>query len=725
MKLRIVVAAVLTAAVLLFCGVPALAVTAEEETIIPDLVFYRAKHTDTFEGEIDIRGGKGKVTGVEVKAGEDPAFFLSGFDDDLAYFDSLYKSAEQTLTVTRDGKEYEVVSNLAVYDRVELSQDKGSVTLTVKDNRTLKPISNAEYSLYRGGKRIEDGLVSDGNGKITVTGLESGNYELRPSAAPEGYQATAKSVPFTIGGLELAGGEVAIRTTAGKKITADSNELLIAGKYSPDVQITASKETQISSIGVTLLNYGAELEKPGKALKKTFSGAKEAEDFINQEKNSGNICGSVEITYSLKFEAGRSTCNFIQYLEAQTVSKPTAAPAQTPSNNQSTNSNTYPNSGGNQHSVQSATPSPTPTPTPTPAPKAPAAYGTVTAYTVCKGKPLPGILLELIGRTSTGTGVNKTYLTNADGMIFIDKVPEGDYTLTVIENETTEIYHIPYQERVTVGAGADSSVKMEFDLLTGSISGTVADPDGEPLNNATVALYSLSDRAVQENLSSKVKSAQEEEDISRQTFYNAANADDIAVTDESGDFTFSDVEIGDYEIMPLVSGGYFSSGITSCSVTGEENMEAEITVETTRVSITYLGKHEGKLTGRTVTLNDAARTTWVTSKEPMVLKGLVPGEYALSVQSEEGKEDIEPYSFTVPESSEEVTLEIKTDASSGETDIPKLKEEKKPQEKEETKETTGQTWIILGVLAVLAAGAVAFLIFTLAKKKKPEKGGIK
>ena len=33
----------------------------------------------------------------------------------------------------------------------------------------------------------------------------------------------------------------------------------------------------------------------------------------------------------------------------------------------------------------------------------------------------------------------------------------------------------------------------------------------------------------------------------------------------------------------------------------------------------YLGKNGGKLTGRTVTLDDPLRTTWVTSREPMIL----------------------------------------------------------------------------------------------------------
>lgn len=712
MKFRKAMAAALAAAIFLFCGTGAYAATAEKEKN-PDYVFYRAKAKDTFEGDISVPG-KGEITSAEIKEGEAPSFFISGFEGSAVSFDSLYKSGEQTLVVTKDGKEKEIECGFAVYDRVELTSDTGSVTLTVKDNKTLKPVSGAEYALYQGSKRIEEGLVSDSAGKITVSKLVPGSYELRPAGAASGYQAVSAGVPFTIGGVELAGGETGIRTSEGKKITAEDNEILIAGEFSPDVELKAVKEEQITSVSVTYENFGAELEQPGKTETKTFAVVKEAETDINSRKAAGEITGPVKIEYNLRTPAGRSTCNFTQYVEAKAQEQPTPAP--TPNNNQ--------NQGGNNW--QNSTPSPLPTPMPTPAPTAaPAQYGTLSAYAVCKEKPLSGITMELIGRTSTGTGVDKTYLTDEQGMIYIDKVPDGEYTLQVIENEATAIYSIPYDEKVTVGAGADSSVKMEFSLLTRTVSGTVMDMDGEPLSNITVGLYSVADRTAQEDLSGKIKSEEEQEDISGRTYYNAANTSDLAVTDEDGKFSFSSVEIGEYELMPLVTGGYFApEEAVSCSVTNETDPDVELRVESTRTSITYLGKHGGKLVGRTVTLNDAARTTWVTSKEPMVLKGLVPGEYTLTVQNEEGKEEIEDYSFTVSESSEEQVLNIETSATTGETDM-KEPEEKKPEKKPESEKVPAWKWGLIAVIGILAVGGAVFLIIRQIQKKKPEKGGMK
>lgn len=714
MKLRKVMAAVLAAAIPLFCGVPALAVTAEEEKT-PDLVFYRAKATDTFEGEINIRNGKGEVTDVRVKDGEEPAFYLSDFDDTLAYFDSLYKSAEQTLTVTRDGKDYDVTANLAVYDSVELFSATGSVTLTVKDNRTLQPVANTEYSLYRAGKLIKKELISDSKGKITVDGLLPGEYELRQTAASTGYQATEKPVPFTIGGLELSGGDQQIRTTAGKKVTADENEVLIAGTYTPDIVLEAAKEEQISSLSVVFQNSGAALESAGKAVTKTFSSAAEAEKAINTAKKDGEITGPVLISYTLSGNSERSTCNFIQYVEAET-SKTTATPAPTPDNSYNPGWNV---NNGNQGATATSTPTPTPTLSTAPT-AAPSTEGSVTVYASCNDKPLRNIMFELIGRTTAGTGVDKTYRTDDQGFITIDKVPEGTYTLIVLETEETEIYDIPYDQRVSVAPGASSYVSVDFSLLTNDIAGIVTDKDGTPLPNVTVGLYSVEYRIEQENLSGNVKSKNEVDDISGRTYYNAANATALAITDEHGEFNFSWVEIGEYELMPLVSGGYFPPDKpASCIVTKDDADLAEIIIDCTCVSVSYLGKNGGQLTGRTVTIDDQEGTTWVTSEDPMVLKGLIPGTYTLTVQSEEGKESIDSFSFTVEETTELQEVIIKTSATEGETNVPEKEPESTPADQPER-----SLLIIPIVIAgiVLAAG-LGFLVWY-RKKHKPEKGGL-
>ena len=52
----------------------------------------------------------------------------------------------------------------AVYDLVDVAPAKSSMTLTVKNSRTLNPISNASYSLYQGTQAIQNGLTTDKSG---------------------------------------------------------------------------------------------------------------------------------------------------------------------------------------------------------------------------------------------------------------------------------------------------------------------------------------------------------------------------------------------------------------------------------------------------------------------------------------------------------------------------------------------------------------------------------
>lgn len=116
-----------------------------------------------------------EITNVE--AGEDPAFTLSSEGNTLK-FDSLYTYAEQAVKVVCGEETVEKKLGLAVYDLVDVAPTKGSVTLTVKNSRTLKPIPNAAYTLYEGTASVKTGLTTDKAGQITVGSLDPGEYEL-------------------------------------------------------------------------------------------------------------------------------------------------------------------------------------------------------------------------------------------------------------------------------------------------------------------------------------------------------------------------------------------------------------------------------------------------------------------------------------------------------------------------------------------------------------------
>ena len=155
-------AAVVLAAVFVFASALPAGAVVVTDLPIPDRVFYRETPGETFSGEFAMDK---EIS--EVEAGEDPAFTLS-FKGNTLKFDSLYTSTEQAIKVVCGAETVEKKLGLAVYDPVDVAPAKGSVTLTVKNSRTLKPVSNAAYTLYKGTSVVKSGLTTDKAGQITV-----------------------------------------------------------------------------------------------------------------------------------------------------------------------------------------------------------------------------------------------------------------------------------------------------------------------------------------------------------------------------------------------------------------------------------------------------------------------------------------------------------------------------------------------------------------------------
>lgn len=79
----------------------------------------------------------------------------------------------------------------------------GSVLLTktsTEDGET--PLQGAVYDIYEYGSDtpVKQGLTTDTNGQINVSGLPAGNYYFKETTPPDGYEANGNEVPFTISG---------------------------------------------------------------------------------------------------------------------------------------------------------------------------------------------------------------------------------------------------------------------------------------------------------------------------------------------------------------------------------------------------------------------------------------------------------------------------------------------------------------------------------------------
>ncbi|HCW6743013.1 TPA: MucBP domain-containing protein [Listeria monocytogenes] len=83
---------------------------------------------------------------------------------------------------------------------VKLNKAKaGSVVLTKQDDVTKAGLADAEFELQdSAGTKLRENLITDTAGKLELTNLAPGNYQLVETAAPIGYVLDATPVTFTV-----------------------------------------------------------------------------------------------------------------------------------------------------------------------------------------------------------------------------------------------------------------------------------------------------------------------------------------------------------------------------------------------------------------------------------------------------------------------------------------------------------------------------------------------
>ena len=75
--------------------------------------------------------------------------------------------------------------------------DTGKLTLQKQDGLTKVALPGAQFSLYKDGTALKT-AVTDNTGKLVFTGLTDGNYTLKETKAPNGYQLPKDEYHFTV-----------------------------------------------------------------------------------------------------------------------------------------------------------------------------------------------------------------------------------------------------------------------------------------------------------------------------------------------------------------------------------------------------------------------------------------------------------------------------------------------------------------------------------------------
>ena len=119
---------------------------------------------------------------------------------------------------------------------VKMLNYQGSAELIKKD-QAGNPLAGAEFSvLDTTGQAVREHLVSDANGKVTVTDLAPGKYQFVETKAPAGYLLNTEPSAFTIAASDRGKPATVIATAnfvnyqgAAKLIKKDVNGYLLSG----------------------------------------------------------------------------------------------------------------------------------------------------------------------------------------------------------------------------------------------------------------------------------------------------------------------------------------------------------------------------------------------------------------------------------------------------------------------------------------------------------------
>ncbi|MFC0299701.1 SpaA isopeptide-forming pilin-related protein [Virgibacillus soli] len=98
-------------------------------------------------------------------------------------------------------KDGQTVTVNAEVSKVTIENKKfvGDVTLTKVDADTKEVLEGVVFELRdEAGNLLQEGITTDEDGKILITGLTPGNYLLKETEALHGYQKLESEIPFTI-----------------------------------------------------------------------------------------------------------------------------------------------------------------------------------------------------------------------------------------------------------------------------------------------------------------------------------------------------------------------------------------------------------------------------------------------------------------------------------------------------------------------------------------------
>ena len=200
--------------------------------------------------------------------------------------------------------------------------DSGNLTLQKQDGDTKVLLSGAQFTLYKDGT-VVDTKTTGKDGKVVFNNLTDGNYTLKETKAPAGYQVSNKEYHFTISkgqltnsdlpknfilpNYKMASSSSAVKSSSkasSKKSSAAKSSSKASSKKSSAVKssskASSKKSSAVKSSSKASSKKSSAAKSSSKASSKKSSSAKSSSVESSSKKSSSAKSSSVESSSSKK-----------------------------------------------------------------------------------------------------------------------------------------------------------------------------------------------------------------------------------------------------------------------------------------------------------------------------------------------------------------------------------------------------------------------------------------
>ncbi|MFP8918038.1 Spy0128 family protein, partial [Enterococcus innesii] len=152
---------------------------------------------------------------------------VAGTDSTITYDDTVYH-----VTVNVEDQAGQLVASPAyqesiIFKNTYVSPKLGKVTLKKVDSETGKLLANAEFELQDSkGNIVQKKIVTNKDGKVEISNLDIGEYQLVETKAPDGYQIDKTPIKFSINDRSIKATREKVLEKENDKLKKSNNETL-------------------------------------------------------------------------------------------------------------------------------------------------------------------------------------------------------------------------------------------------------------------------------------------------------------------------------------------------------------------------------------------------------------------------------------------------------------------------------------------------------------------